>query len=72
MLRSIAWQDNASAAGTPALPRLFGANLAQSAREQLRAILQCPNARAVLARAFLEAALLADSSPGEEPVALTA
>ena len=72
MLRSIAWQDNASAAGTPALPRLFGANLAQAAREQLRDILQCPSARAVLARAFLSAALLADSSPGEEPVALTA
>jgi hypothetical protein len=72
MLGSIAWQDHSDLAGASALPRLLGANLAQSTREQLRAILQCPDARAVLARAFFEAALMADSSPSEEPVALTA
>lgn len=72
MLRSIAWQDAAPPAGAAALPKLLGGNLAQSARQQLRAILQCADARAVLARAFFEAAIMADSSPCEPPVPLSA
>lgn len=70
MLRSIAWQDFAHLTGAAALPKLLGENLAQSAREQLRAILHCPRARTVLARAFFEAALIAESAPPEESLAL--
>ncbi len=71
MLRSIAWHDSTHLMGTAALPKLLGENLAQSAREQLRVILHCPRARVVLAHAFFEAALVAESAAVEEPIALS-
>lgn len=60
MLRSIAWDESPPG---QQVPRMLAANLANSARDQLRAILGCERGRSILVRAFFEAALVSEQSP---------
>lgn len=73
MLKSIAW-ETASVVPGESIPRALTANLAFSAREQLRTILGCERGRTLLVRAFFEAALVSDShpAPASEQVRLPA
>jgi hypothetical protein len=46
------------------MPRIFSSGLAEAAKAQLCAILDCDHAREVLVKAFFEAALVAEAEPG--------
>jgi hypothetical protein len=61
MLRGIAVDAQDGALATAAFPRAFGAGLAITAKSQLRLIVDCDQARDVLVKAFLEAALIAEA-----------
>ncbi len=64
MLRSVVSDDAQDAGGDEVTPRIFSAGLASAAKAQLRAILDCGQARELLVKAFFEAALVAEAQPG--------
>ena len=62
MLRSIVVDSQDGGPATRAFPRAFGAGLAITAKSQLRLIVDCDQARDILVKAFLEAALIAEAT----------
>ncbi len=67
MLRSVATDGEEPFADADLTPRMFGAGLAVAAKTQLRTILNSEQARAILVKAFFEAALVAEARPGSAP-----
>ena len=61
MLGTIAADAEEAPTATNLLPQMFGAGLAKAAKAQLRAILGCKQAKAILVKAFFEAALVAET-----------
>lgn len=64
MLQSVASDGTTAGNGGELAPRLFSVGLASAAKAQLRAILDCDQAREVFVKAFFEAALIAEAQPG--------
>ena len=69
MLRSIAADSEEELPATDSIPRMLGAGLANAAKAQLRAILDCEHARGILVKAFFQAALVAETRQSSAPAA---
>jgi hypothetical protein len=64
LLRSLISDPGDDEAGEGGLPKTFGAGMATIAKAQLRQILEYESAQAILVKAFIEAAFVAEAQQG--------
>lgn len=69
LLWSLISDSSEGGAGESALPKMLGAGMAVTAKAQLRQILECESAQAILVKAFFESALVAEAQHGLVQVA---
>jgi len=64
LLWSLIFDSSEGGAGERGLPKMLGAGMAVTAKAQLRQILECESAQAILVKAFFESALVAEAQRG--------